>query len=91
MTLSLADEVAKLDQNRTDANTKMVAAYEEIRTLTDQAINGSTQGQQSAAASAIIGHTANLWIQGIRLAALAANGPGVVTAAVISDMDKQQP
>lgn len=89
--MSLADEVAKLDKDRTDANTKMVAAYEEIRTLTDQAINGTTQGQQSAAASAIIGHSANLWIQGLRLAALAANGPGVVSAAIISDMNKQQP
>ena len=89
--MSLADEVARLDQERSDANTKIVGAYEEIRTLTDTAINGSTQGQQGAAAAAIIGHTANLWIQGLRLAALAANGPGVVTAAIISDMDRQEP
>ncbi len=89
--MSLADEVARLDQNRTDANAKMVAAYDEIRALTDVATSGSTQGQKNAAASAIIGHTANLWIQGLRAAAVAASAPGVVAAAVISDMDKQQP
>lgn len=89
--MSLADEIAKLDASRTDANAKIVAAYEDLREQSDVAVNGSTQAKRNAAASAIVGHTANMWIQGLRLAALSANAPGIVTAAIISDMDKQQP
>lgn len=89
--MSLADEVAKLDASRTDANAKIAAAYEGVRAQSNEAVNGSTQAKKNAAASAIVGHTAELWIQGLRLAALSANAPGIVTAAIISDMDKQQP
>lgn len=86
--MTLADEVAAIDADRTDANAKMVTAYNSIRTNADAALNASTQGARNDAASAIVGSSAELWVQGLRLAALSANAQGRVMAAIISDMNR---
>lgn len=87
---TLAAEVASIDAARSDANQKVVAAYDGIQDELGKALNTTDQDERAAAASKIVGYSASMWMQGIRMAAIAADAQGRIIASIVSDTARSE-
>ncbi|MFT7598318.1 MAG: hypothetical protein ACI8TP_001239 [Acidimicrobiales bacterium] len=86
--MTLAEEVAALNEANADVGQKMVAAYVGIRDATQAVTKDASDEARSAAAATIMANTSDLWIQSFRLLAIGVEAPGKIVAAIISDTDR---